>query len=282
MASPHTQSNPATSPPPPSFSSTDFRRHGRAKAGKAQMCLFKILRIISLFPVVDVSYKPKQRLSHGDGSCGNKEFDVDRNIGLGVSKEIEPLEHPPVATSGADCEDCVFMKVDRRKIDLFFEEKQETVEEEEERATEHSEISHVEDQSSGIDCNGFSEEVGEKLRDEGYLDLLIEAAQLILGDECNETEPARNKYVESSTAAENGGGTKRKKYCWTATATAEEAEWYAEFEDTSPVVKSKRGRNQVLPFKYRDSVLEPLVRRSPPRHRSNTGGALPSKRRSKS
>ncbi|KAK1409982.1 hypothetical protein QVD17_36513 [Tagetes erecta] len=142
---------------------------------------------------------------------------------------------------------------------------------ESELATEHSEISHVEDQSSGIDFNVLGIEIEEEEeedipRDEGYLGLLIEAAQLILGGDSsgNKTETAR-------------GGAKKKRQCWTA---ATEAEWYAEFEDTSPVVRSKRGRSQVLPFRYRDSVVEPLVRWSST-CRSIAKPALYSKRSSK-
>ncbi|KAI3511875.1 hypothetical protein L1887_19035 [Cichorium endivia] len=268
MASPHNQPIPVTSPLKLSLS-TESHRHGRSKA---QMCLFKILRIISFFPAVDVSYE--QRSSHDDPTCENRRCDVDLNIGLGGPTEIEPFEYPLAAKGDADCRDCVYEKSDPRNSDLLFAEIPETFEEE--RVTEHSEISHVGDQSSGIDCNGASEVEGEKITDKGYLDLLIEAAELILGSEC---EPPSNKTdVESSTTAEKGGGTKRKQLGWTTTAAAD---WYPEFEDTSPVVKSYRGRNQVLPLKFRDSIVEPLVRWPSSRHRSNSDAAFPTKRRSK-
>ncbi|KAL4560812.1 hypothetical protein LXL04_032966 [Taraxacum kok-saghyz] len=250
MASPRNQPIPVTSPFTLSLA-TDSHRHGRSKA---QMCLFKILRIISLFPSVD-------------RSCENRRCDVDLNIGLGAATEIEPFEYPLAAKGGTDCRDCVFVKNDMRNNDLCFAENPETFEEE--RATEYSEISHVGDQSSGIDCNGASEVEGEKTRDIGHLDLLIEAAELIHG----------NDGVEPSTkAAGKGGGAKRKQLGWMTTAAAE---WYPEFEDTSPVVKSNRGRNQVLPLKYRDSIVEPLVRWPSSRHRSNSDVVFPSKRRSK-
>ncbi|PWA60117.1 hypothetical protein CTI12_AA384970 [Artemisia annua] len=98
-------------------------------------------------------------------------------------------------------------------------------------ANQHSEISHVGEHSSN-EQGVQSEEVNDDIkRDEGLLGLLLEAVEFV-------EKPAKRK-------------------CWTA---ATEAEWYAEFEDTSPVVRSKRGRNQVLPYKYRDSVVEPLVR----------------------
>eukprot|EP00252_Welwitschia_mirabilis_P006719 TRINITY_DN17619_c0_g1_i1.p1 TRINITY_DN17619_c0_g1~~TRINITY_DN17619_c0_g1_i1.p1 ORF type:complete len:372 (+),score=79.39 TRINITY_DN17619_c0_g1_i1:280-1395(+) len=37
-------------------------------------------------------------------------------------------------------------------------------------------------------------------------------------------------------------------------------DWYADIVDTSPLVRSKRGRNQALPLRFRDSVLEPWKR----------------------
>ncbi|CAH1437869.1 unnamed protein product [Lactuca virosa] len=264
MAPPHNQPTQLRLSLPLSFSAEPRRR----RCSKAQMCFFKILNIISVFPTVDVT--DNNFSSHREEICENKGFAVDR-----PPTKIEPFEAPATV----DNENCVFEKNDRSKSESFVAEESELAVEEE-RATEHSEISHVGDQSSGIDYNGASEVVvavvkEEEHRDEGYLGLLIEAAQLILGDE--KKPAARSKRVEASAAAR--GGAKRKQQCWTA---ATEAEWYAEFEDTSPVVKSKRGRNQVLPYKYRDSVVEPLVRwTSSSTHRSISKAAVPSKRRSK-
>ena len=53
-------------------------------------------------------------------------------------------------------------------------------------------------------------------------------------------EKSKRKRKRNSRKNSSGGGTVE--------------DW---MEDTSPVVKSKRGRNQVLPTRYRDSVLEP-------------------------
>ncbi|KAI3722111.1 hypothetical protein L2E82_33139 [Cichorium intybus] len=271
MAPPHYQPSRVRLSLPLSFSA----EHRRRRCSKAQMCFFNILHIISAFPTVDVTYK--KRLSHVEEICENKGFGVDLNISLRPPTEIEPFETPATVDSDNVGENCVFEKNDRRKSESFVAEVSELAVEEE-RGTEHSEISHVGDQSSGIEYNGASEVVEEEQRrDEGYLGLLIEAAQLILGDESEQEKkpPARSKYMEASSAAR---AAKRKQQCWTAAA---EAEWYAEFEDTSPVVKSKRGRNQVLPYKYRDSVVEPLVRWTSSSHRSISNAAVPSKRRSK-
>ena len=244
--------------------------HRRRRCSKAQMCFFKILHIISVFPTVDVN--DKKCLSGDEEICENKVFGVDLNICLRRPTEIKPFETPATVNGDEVGENCVFEKNDRSKSESYVADESELAVEE--RATEHSEISHVGDQSSGIDYNGASEavvveEAEEEQRNEGYLGLLIEAAQLILGEEALQ--------VKKPPAAARGGA-KRKQQCWTAAA---EAEWYAEFEDTSPVVKSKRGRSQVLPYKYRDSVVEPLVRWTSSSHRSISNTAVPSKRRSK-
>ncbi|KAK9061594.1 hypothetical protein SSX86_018776 [Deinandra increscens subsp. villosa] len=237
-------------------------RHRHRRCSKAQMRFFQILHIISAFPSAD-----NNRLTHVDEICDEKHL----NISLRPPTETDCC--PAAAYGGAVGENCVVERNDRCGSESVVADGSELAVEEERatEVTEHSEISHVGDQSSGIDYNGeLLVEEDEKPRDEGYLGLLIEAAQLILGvDSDSDSEPdgkppsrqaeprrSKSKFVDAP-ATERGGGGKRRQQCWTAAA---EAEWYAEFEDTSPVVKSKRGRNQVLPFRYRDSVVEPLVR----------------------
>ncbi|KAL8193637.1 hypothetical protein R6Q57_026772 [Mikania cordata] len=237
-------------------------QHHRRRCSKAQTYFFQILHIISVFPTHDVT--DDNCLTQDNEISQNKDFVLDLNFRL---RPPTVTEFP--ATAYGD-ENCVLEKYDRRKSEAFVTDESELAVEEA-RATEHSEISHVGDQSSGIDYNGVSELVieEEKPRDEGYLGLLIEAAQLILGDD---KQPASSKkeYVDAPVTA-RGGAKRKQRQCWTPAA---EAEWYAEFEDTSPVVKSKRGRNQVLPFRYRDSVVEPLVRLTP-------ATSVPLRRRSK-
>lgn len=226
MAPPHNQSNLQLQLPLPLPSplSTVYPR-----CSTSQMCLFKILHIISSFPSTD-DVTDNKHLTH-DNNKNHKinKVDIDLNVSC---------------------------KIDESDTELAVED---------ERATEHSVISHVEDQSSEIEVEN---KYKPRDHDEGYLGLLIEAAQLILGEPDNkparrETEPSENKRITVK---------RKQQQCWTAAA---EAEWHAEFEDTSPVVKSKRGRNQVLPYRYRDSVVE---RWSPATHRSIS---VPSKPRSK-
>ncbi|KAJ4979114.1 hypothetical protein NE237_009894 [Protea cynaroides] len=116
----------------------------------------------------------------------------------------------------------------------------------------------------------------EENKNDGYLGLLVEAARLISGNfEDEESEPKTSSEkggliheasgdsqmraeAETETNEQVGCRSKRNR-CWMF-------ELYDGFEDISPVVRSKRGRNQVLPSRYRDSVLEPWKRL--PRQRS--------------
>lgn len=104
---------------------------------------------------------------------------------------------------------------------------------------------------------------------ERSLTLLIDAAQLIFGEFIDGDKSERNGFaLKNDDVAASGGEAVRRSSCWTA------AEIGGEFEESSPVARSKRGRTRVLPCRYRDSVLEPLTRFS------RTGSAaIPAKRR---
>ncbi|KAA8544196.1 hypothetical protein F0562_022168 [Nyssa sinensis] len=173
------------------------------------------------------------------------------------------------------------------------ENEEESVVVDEQEATEFSETTNLQIRSLEIDKNGVYEETkGEKnskattdednehveeSRSDGSLGLLIEAAKLIFGDfeddELGSEKPSPNHTVreDSLTGTERDNTTRRSKrdHCLTM-------DLYGDFEDVSPVVRSKRGRSQVLPYRYRDSVLEPLTRLS--RQRSTT---VSTKRRSR-
>lgn len=114
---------------------------------------------------------------------------------------------------------------------------------------------------------------------ESSMTLLIEAARLIFGEFKDGDEPESSDSPPCYEVKKDGAAADiepeeeelpRRSSCWTA------ADMGGEFEEppSSPVVRSKRGRTQVLPCKYRDSVLEPLTRLS------RTGSSIhPSKRR---
>nr|GMD22748.1 uncharacterized protein LOC104099020 [Ipomoea batatas] len=135
---------------------------------------------------------------------------------------------------------------------------------------------------AAADFGGGDEAFGVKGKgEEGFMGLLIEAARLIFGEFNDkkyggaagsrpEQEPEKNTS-ESQNSDETkitavdpsspGRRVKRRPPCWAVElyGNAEEEEQNGGGE-ASPVVRSKRGRIQVLPCKYRDSVLEPLTR----------------------
>ncbi|XP_058088313.1 uncharacterized protein LOC131235189 [Magnolia sinica] len=96
---------------------------------------------------------------------------------------------------------------------------------------------------------------------DGYLGLLLEAVRQISGDFEDgppiKEEPAPADGNQSLTGAE----TEPARCCRTKRKTCWMLDFYGGFEDTAPVVRSNRGRNQVLPYRFRDSVLEPWKRK---------------------
>ncbi|XP_074556197.1 uncharacterized protein LOC141812007 [Curcuma longa] len=97
----------------------------------------------------------------------------------------------------------------------------------------------------------------------GYLDLLLEAVRQVSGVAFDDDDdaPAADKSKREAAAAVDEEdqhppappGAKRTKEAgeyWTQLDVYEEAE-------TAPIVRSKRGRSQALPSRYRDSILDP-------------------------
>ncbi|KAA8544197.1 hypothetical protein F0562_022167 [Nyssa sinensis] len=123
-----------------------------------------------------------------------------------------------------------------------------------------------------------------RYRNEGCLGLLIEAAKLI---DSGEFEPVKVKQSRNHLLSNELGKDESQMMTESETATNESVTrgWkrkeslavnvYGDFEETSPVVRSKRGRSQVLPYKYRDSVVEPLKQLS----RRQRSTLVPAKRR---
>ncbi|RZR92990.1 hypothetical protein BHM03_00021399 [Ensete ventricosum] len=116
-------------------------------------------------------------------------------------------------------------------------------------------------------------------RSDGCLDLLLEAVRQVSGGLFDDDGPEAEK-VEATAASEvapapsdmtakrstggDGAGKKRR----------ETDEWWIPLdlyeEETAPIVRSKRGRSQALPSRYRDSILDPW-RKPPPLSRNSTG-----------
>nr|XP_009421193.1 PREDICTED: uncharacterized protein LOC104000788 [Musa acuminata subsp. malaccensis] len=116
-------------------------------------------------------------------------------------------------------------------------------------------------------------------RSDGCLDLLLEAVRQVSGglfdDDGPEAEkveataaseeaPAPSEMTAKRSAVGDGGGKKRR----------ETDEWWIPLdlyeEETAPIVRSKRGRSQALPSRYRDSILDPW-RKPPALSRNSTG-----------
>ncbi|CAI9781450.1 unnamed protein product [Fraxinus pennsylvanica] len=136
----------------------------------------------------------------------------------------------------------------------------------------------------GDQCDQQGEKTYENDFDEAEkkIDLLIEAAKLILGEfkDYNKFESAYESERQSFELKNNKTGknelnekTLRRR---SQPLMAAEIDGYVEDKGSPMLRRSKRGRNYVLPNRYRDSVLEPLTRLS--RHRSSV---VPTKRRVK-
>lgn len=104
------------------------------------------------------------------------------------------------------------------------------------------------------DTTAEEEDETEQPKRGGYLHLLAEAARVL--------EPGLGEDEESERGSD---GESRKRAAMEAAPGAKlrrRRDWAAAYvggfeEDIAPVVRSKRGRNQVLPSRYRDSVIEP-------------------------
>ncbi|XP_039125676.1 uncharacterized protein LOC120261760 [Dioscorea cayenensis subsp. rotundata] len=105
----------------------------------------------------------------------------------------------------------------------------------EEVGREYSEITNIQ-----------AEEGGKRRRSEGYLDVLVEAVRQVSGFFSDEEEEEEEEEKEDETRAEEAAAAESRK------KRGLDLE-----EECGPVVRSKRGRNQALPSRYRDSVLEP-------------------------
>ncbi|MQL79374.1 hypothetical protein Taro_011823 [Colocasia esculenta] len=87
-------------------------------------------------------------------------------------------------------------------------------------------------------------------RDEGYLGLLLEAVRQVSG---GDEDPRKQEHAEERRE----GGRKSRGGPCAAAALDQYEVLVGEDEALGPVVRSKRGRSQALPSRYRDSVLDP-------------------------
>ena len=272
-------------------------RHGYSKA---QMCLNKILGIISSIPPPETPKESQDFETKGSENNNNRGVGIDLNLRLGPLVESEE-EEESLAENGNNLSACsvVVGKVSAESTDSVAESAPavhvdhvvtvaaEKSSESEcdpkeklaaEKAVEVSEITTQQrvEESSEIDDDDEEEVVVVKTvafkREENEnkstdcLGLLVEAARLISGnfeeeEEEDEESPSHHHHHRGKKlSSELGLGLEKSKRKRKRNSRKNSSgggtveDW---MEDTSPVVKSKRGRNQVLPTRYRDSVLEP-------------------------
>lgn len=273
-------------------------RHGYSKA---QMCLNKILGIISSIPPPETPKESQDFETKESENNNNRGVGIDLNLRLGPLVESEE-EEESLAENGNNLSACsvVVGKVSAESTDSVAESAPavhvdhvvtvaaEKSSESEcdpkeklaaEKAVEVSEITTQQrvEESSEIDDDEEEEVVVVKTvafkREENEnkstdcLGLLVEAARLISGnfeeeEEDDESPSHHHHHRGKKLSSELGLGLglekskrKRKRNSRKNSSGGGTVEDW--MEDTSPVVKSKRGRNQVLPTRYRDSVLEP-------------------------
>ena len=274
-------------------------RHGYSKA---QMCLNKILGIISSIPPPETPKESQDFETKESENNNNRGVGIDLNLRLGPLVESEE-EEESLAENGNNLSACsvVVGKVSAESTDSVAESAPavhvdhvvtvaaEKSSESEcdpkeklaaEKAVEVSEITTQQrvEESSEIDDDDEEEVVVVKTvafkREENEnkstdcLGLLVEAARLISGnfeeeeEEDDESPSHHHHHRGKKLSSELGLGLglekskrKRKRNSRKNSSGGGTVEDW--MEDTSPVVKSKRGRNQVLPTRYRDSVLEP-------------------------
>ena len=273
-------------------------RHGYSKA---QMCLNKILGIISSIPPPETPKESQDFETKESENNNNRGVGIDLNLRLGPLVESEE-EEESLAENGNNLSACsvVVGKVSAESTDSVAESAPavhvdhvvtvaaEKSSESEcdpkeklaaEKAVEVSEITTQQrvEESSEIDDDDDDEEVvvvktvafkreENENKSTDCLGLLVEAARLISGnfeeeEEEDEESPSHHHHHRGKKlSSELGLGLEKSKRKRKRNSRKNSSgggtveDW---MEDTSPVVKSKRGRNQVLPTRYRDSVLEP-------------------------
>ncbi|KAF5727509.1 hypothetical protein HS088_TW22G01202 [Tripterygium wilfordii] len=256
-------------------------RHG---CSKAQMCLLKILHVISSYPPCEASTETV--VSHGiEEFEGRTGLGVDLNARFGSwpenDQESESTECSFVENKALESDekvkDCVQVLTGEKSSEYEVEESRIA----EERSVKICEIENNESDvknkndveakdgkelkgRGGGDCDSDGA-TGDKMtsfqakerRNRDYLSMLVEAAQLISRHD-GEGESDSEKLSQPSTELDETEsvsrvGSKRSRYCvvdWDGSG----------LDDTSPVVRSRRGRSQVLPSRLRDSILEPWKR----------------------
>ncbi|GLT51304.1 hypothetical protein SLA2020_247230 [Shorea laevis] len=221
---------------------------------KAQACLNKIIHIILSVPPCEI---PNSLLRDKRG------LDIDLNLRLGSSLESEKSESlAENSFVGKEKETESNSSVGVEEVSRDGEEAEAIAEKTTpEVSSDITDLQKVEmrvekgverGDGNGGDVTTNAPFPSKRRRCDDSLALLIEAAEMISDDQLG--SPKQDQKVAQSEAVKSGSNS--KKNSWN---DGDEC-GNGDFEDISPVVRSRRGRSQVLPYRYRDSVLEPLRR----------------------
>lgn len=228
------------------------------KCSTAQACLRKILHTIATCPIS----------SENNLGDGNASSDLAPRLGSPGSFDAELF----TGESGLTIEKC-----------------SENIQE---RTEEGSDISNGDGaqrlegslEQSKASGSGDSEDRPERSKFDGFLGLLVEAARWVSGgfgdgdgsesegqSRRGRTRAGREEQEEGASQGQSGGGGRNNLYGESG---------YVPEEAAAAARRSERGRNRVMPCRYRDSVLEPYWKRmSPPRRSRRMSGPVSSKRR---
>ncbi|KAJ4827361.1 hypothetical protein Tsubulata_014952 [Turnera subulata] len=270
--------------------------HHHRGLSKSQMCLHKILHIIASYPSretskVEISLNP-QSVEFGE----SRGLGVDLNLGLNTYEDVSEslsscsavekvfkVDDKSCLSSSSElyggCDHAKEVGADSTVVQVIGEE-----ESDERISLEFSQTTNTEIRTrETVTVNGIQEEYREVVKggeednriedscvvkavsscrhkkSNDSLALLIEAAEIVSGNNMGEDEEME-RPDDSDKAAKNGSASSPNKRSGKCSLVAD---LYGRGSDDemSPVVRSKRGRSQVLPSRYRDSVLlEPWKR----------------------
>ncbi|KAK7341951.1 hypothetical protein VNO80_24892 [Phaseolus coccineus] len=204
---------------------------------KAQMCFFKILRTISSAP------PSTEQQEQEEEPFPTKGVGIDLNLRFSSLTESE--------SSRSDSASATL---------------QNSIEEEQEEGFPEKSVQLSEKLDNNN--NSLNNEVNDvqtasfQGRDNNCLDLLIEAARVVSGKDESDSEEERGLGTELTTQI---ASQEKQKERWVVVDIYSDA-----LDEREPVVRSKRGRNQALPYRFRDSVVEPLKRATRSQRPSST------------
>lgn len=235
------------------------------------MCLQKILHVISSLPppqtlTQESSFNP--RFGNLESETKYNEALLCRNEGFDIDLNLELVSDPEAERNSLVMDSAIMSMSEKSDLKGRFSSGNKNVEESDSVLVAEDTARELSgDKNSEIDTNvGIyernkietleperKEHPPESIGGEDCLAMLIEAAKLIA--ESGTDNPSQTHVLSQHESPESKPAETRqsnRSHCWTSEA----------YNGIAPVVRSKWGRSQVLPCRFRDSVLEPLSRLS--------------------